>query len=179
MPPQESHRMEGERTVQGEGSSSDWIERALAEFAAAARAGKPPDPEEFIRTHPNCGPALRDRLTPFLTSPGTPGSEDRPGTASLPQLPSPPGPGTLLGDFRLIREIGHGGMGTVFEGEQVSTGRIVAVKVLSLDPPPDQESVERFRREGRLAGSLSHPRCVFVFSADEIDGVPFLAMDRM
>jgi hypothetical protein len=70
-------------------------------------------------------------------------------------------------------------MGTVYAAEEFSTGRHVALKMLSLEDVPDPERLERFRREGRLAAAVQHPRCVFVFGADEVDGVPFISMEEM
>ncbi|HTE06140.1 MAG TPA: protein kinase, partial [Planctomycetota bacterium] len=83
-----------------------------------------------------------------------------------------------FGDFRFEREAGRGAMGVVYEAEQLSTGRRCAVKVMrGLDP--DEDAVERFRREGQLAAAIAHPCTVFVYAADEVDGMPFIAMEWM
>jgi uncharacterized RDD family membrane protein YckC len=82
--------------------------------------------------------------------------------------------------YRLIRELGRGGMGTVYEAEDSRHGRKVALKIIAPGYVDSAGSVERFRQEGRLASSLSHPRCVFVLEADEDDdGRPFIAMELM
>ena len=84
--------------------------------------------------------------------------------------------GSVVGPYRLIRQLGRGGMGAVFEAEEVESGRRVALKVLShsLDSPMSRE---RFRREGLLAASINHPNTVYVFGTDEIDGRAFIAME--
>jgi uncharacterized RDD family membrane protein YckC len=84
--------------------------------------------------------------------------------------------GSVLGHYRLIRQLGKGGMGAVFEAEEVESGRRVALKVLShsLDSPMSRE---RFRREGILAAAINHPNTVYVFGTDEMDGRAFIAME--
>ena len=77
-----------------------------------------------------------------------------------------------------MRLLGQGGMGVVYEAEEIETGRRVALKVLSAERRRDVDR-ERFLREGRLAASLNHPHCVFVFGAWEIDGELVIAMELM
>ncbi len=81
-----------------------------------------------------------------------------------------------FGGYRLLRELGQGGMGTVFEAEQLSTGRRVALKTLSwqADSP---EARQRFLREGRLAAGVNHPNSLYVFGAEEIEGLPVIVME--
>ncbi|MGO9201651.1 MAG: protein kinase domain-containing protein [Limisphaerales bacterium] len=87
-----------------------------------------------------------------------------------------PQPGEQLGHYLIVRSLGGGGMGTVFEAEELETGRRVALKVLShaLDSP---QARERFIREGRLAGSINHPNSVYVFGTEELGGTPAIAME--
>src|SRR5487761_617907 len=84
-----------------------------------------------------------------------------------------------VGEYRLLRTIGQGGMGVVWEAEQAGTGRRVALKLLSPRLKPTAENVDRFLREGKLAASLSHPRSTFVFGAGQQDGQPYIAMELM
>ena len=82
--------------------------------------------------------------------------------------------------YRLLRQLGRGGMGTVYEAEDSRHGRKVALKIIAPGYVDSAGAVERFRQEGRLASGLSHPRCVFVLEADEDDdGRPFIAMELM
>ncbi|QEG01263.1 Serine/threonine-protein kinase PrkC [Stieleria maiorica] len=85
-------------------------------------------------------------------------------------------PGTPFGDYRIVRRLGHGGMGVVYEAEQMTTSRRVALKVLaqSLD---QGEARARFMREGRLAAAINHPNSVYVYGTEEIDGVPTISME--
>jgi serine/threonine protein kinase/WD40 repeat protein/Tfp pilus assembly protein PilF len=81
-----------------------------------------------------------------------------------------------LGDFRILREVGQGGMGVVYEAEQESLGRHVALKVLPRQALLKGTYVERFRREAKAAARLHHTNIVPVFGTGEADGVPFYAM---
>ena len=84
--------------------------------------------------------------------------------------------GKMLGGYRIIRLLGSGGMGSVYEAEETESGRRVALKVLSrgLDSPVARQ---RFHREGLLAASVNHPNTVYVFGTDEIEGQPVIAME--
>jgi len=85
-------------------------------------------------------------------------------------------PGQQFGGYHIVGRLGSGGMGTVYEADQIETGRRVALKVLShrLDSP---EAKQRFLREGRLAASVNHPNSVYVFGTEEVAGVPVIAME--
>ncbi|MCG8462587.1 MAG: protein kinase [Holophagales bacterium] len=87
--------------------------------------------------------------------------------ASLPQS---------FGHYRLVRLLGQGGMGQVYEAEHRVSGRRVALKRLGsqLD---SSEMRQRFLREGRLAASVSHPNSLYVFGSEEIDGEPVITME--
>ncbi len=87
-----------------------------------------------------------------------------------------PGVGSVLGDFRLLRELGRGGMGVVYEAEQRSLGRRVAVKLLNARGSADAGLMRRFDREARAVGRLHHTNIVPVFGVGEHDGAPYYAM---
>jgi len=82
-----------------------------------------------------------------------------------------------LGDFRLIRAIGRGGMGTVYEAEQISLQRRVALKVLAPQLSLSPTDVERFRREAVAGGRLSHANLVAVYDVGEQNGVYYIAQE--
>jgi hypothetical protein len=84
-----------------------------------------------------------------------------------------------VGDYRLLRELGRGGMGVVWEAEQAGTGRRVALKVLSPQLDPSEETLARFLREARSAAALSHQRSTFIFGAGEYAGQPYIVMELM
>src|SRR5262249_41488365 len=81
-----------------------------------------------------------------------------------------------LGDFRILREVGRGGMGVVYEAEQMSLNRRVALKVLPLAATMDPRQLERFRHEARAAGLLNHPHVVPVYGVGCERGVHYYAM---
>ncbi len=85
----------------------------------------------------------------------------------------------LLGGYRISRRIGGGGMGSVYEAEETATGRRVALKLIRAEFADSPDAVERFRREGRLAATIQHSRCVFVLGADEEAGRPYIVMELM
>jgi hypothetical protein len=87
-------------------------------------------------------------------------------------------PGTI-GGYRLLRRLGGGGMGAVYEAEEAASGRRVALKLVLPEYAGSPETLVRFRQEGRLASTLVHPRCVFVLAADEEAGRPFIVMELM
>ena len=93
-------------------------------------------------------------------------------------LPAALPPGSSFGAYRILRILGRGGMGVVYEAEEAESGRHVALKVLQqrLD---DERERERFAREGRLAASIDHEHCVFVFGASDVQGRPAIAMELM
>ena len=86
--------------------------------------------------------------------------------------------GTVFGPYRILGVFGRGGMGIVYEAEEVDNARRVALKVIGrpLEGPRERE---RFLREGRLAAAISHPHCVYIFGASEIDGHPVIALEPM
>jgi hypothetical protein len=125
---------------------------------------------------PYCGKAL----APATELPPT-GNFDP--EVTLP--PSAGGPTALgqqvpdqVGGYRLVRTLGSGGMGHVYEAIDPANGRKVALKLIS-GGDANALAIERFRQEGRLASRISHPRCVFVYAADEDAGRPFIVMELM
>jgi uncharacterized RDD family membrane protein YckC len=83
---------------------------------------------------------------------------------------------TVFGDYRIRRLLGRGGMGTVYEAEQIADGRIVALKLLNVDLG-QMNARERFLREGRSAAAINHPNTVYVYRTEEIEGVAVICME--
>jgi len=81
-----------------------------------------------------------------------------------------------LGDYRLVREVGRGGMGVVYEAEQLSLGRRVALKVLPFAAVMDEEQLARFTNEARAAAQLNHPHIVPVYGVGKERGVHYYSM---
>src|SRR5262249_13690416 len=97
--------------------------------------------------------------------PGTP--EDFPFRGRVPER---------LGEYRILKEIGRGGMGIVYEAEQESLGRRVAVKVLTSQALLDPDQLRRFHREAQTMARLHHTNIVPVFGVGEHQGLPYYAM---
>lgn len=85
--------------------------------------------------------------------------------------------GRKLGQYKVLEELGRGGMGVVYRALDTSLGREIALKVLRPVPGTDREAEGRLRREARAAASLSHPAISVVYEIDEADGATFIAME--
>src|SRR3984885_11947794 len=102
------------------------------------------------------------------------------GASSVPASPANSGAPPIMpfafGPYRIERLLGKGGMGAVYEAEDLASGRRVALKALghSLDSP---DTRKRFLREGRLAASINHPNSVYVYGTEEIEGAPVITME--
>lgn len=149
------------------------IETLASEFTDRLRAGEQPSMQEYIDDHPDIADEIRD-LFPTIAAMEklkTHRESRSGGRASL-------GPKRLeqLGDFRIVREIGRGGMGIVYEAEQLSLGRRVAVKVLPKQSLLDEKHLMRFRREAKTAARLHHTNIVPVLGVGEHDGYHFIVM---
>jgi hypothetical protein len=121
-----------------------------------------------------CGQALG----PALHTPSTNDPEAPTMPAAPPDAAEAPAPGAV-GGYRVLRRLGGGGMGTVYEAEEAASGRRVALKLITPDLAGAADTVERFRQEGRIASMVAHPRCVFVHAVDEDAGRPYIVMELM
>ena len=84
--------------------------------------------------------------------------------------------GQTVSHYKIVEKLGGGGMGVVYKAEDTKLGRRVALKILGqeIDSP---EMRQRFLREGRLAAGVNHPNSLYIFGAEEIDGVPVITME--
>jgi serine/threonine protein kinase/Flp pilus assembly protein TadD len=141
------------------------------------RAGERPQMTEYIERYPQLAERIRD-LFPALIMLEQAGSEPGPRQSALtwPMLIGESGTEIRLGDFRIVREVGRGGMGFVYEAVQESLGRRVALKVLARGTAANSVFLERFRREARSAARLHHTNIVPVFGVGESDGAHYYAM---
>jgi serine/threonine protein kinase len=155
-----------------ESAERDPVDELADDFVARQRRGETPTVEEYAARYPEHADEIRDLF---------------PAIAAMERFKPQPGPQRLwpgetrspsgtLGDCRLIREIGRGGMGVVYEAEQESLGRRVAVKVLPGAGRVDDQAMGRFLREARTAASLHHGNIVPVFGAGEDQGLRYYIM---
>src|SRR6266849_5003755 len=143
------------------------------EFAARYRRGERPSLQEYVDRHPELADDIREFFPAMVEMEQV--KDDR------REVQEPPAAGPLpplqrLGDFRILREIGHGGMGVVYEAEQVSLGRHVALKVLPQKMLLDLRTKRRFEREAKAAAKLHHTNIVPVYGSGEQDGLPYYVM---
>jgi serine/threonine protein kinase/tetratricopeptide (TPR) repeat protein len=145
---------------------------ALEEYAAAVDAGRRPDRREFLARHQDVAAALAECIEGLEIV----HSAARQVNPALAGGSSEPGSPSCLGDYRLLREVGRGGMGVVYEAEQISLGRRVAVKVLPFAASLDRKQLARFQVEAQAAASLNHPHIVPIFAVGCDLGAHFYAM---
>jgi len=151
----------------------DPVEVLADEFMARLRAGDRPGIEEYASRLPEFAEQIRE-LFPAISAMEHWKSHRESRSGGRVSL----GPTKLkqLGDFRIVREIGRGGMGIVYEAEQLSLGRRVAVKVLPKQALLDEKYLLRFRREAKTAAKLHHTNIVPVLGIGEHDGFHFIVM---
>jgi serine/threonine protein kinase/Flp pilus assembly protein TadD len=148
------------------------VAKATDELIECLNRGEQPEIEDYEKRYPQIASIIR-QVFPALqlmraSTSGDDSSKDRPtGDASVTGH---------LGDYRIVREVGRGGMGVVYEAEQVSLGRRVALKVLPFAAVLDQRQLQRFKNEAQAAAQLHHTNIVPVFSVGCERGVHYYAM---
>jgi len=147
---------------------------ALAEeFAERSRRGERPNLQEYVDRLPEMAEEIRDWFPALVEFEQADADARRDGS------PPPPADSPHLrqiGGYRIVREIGRGGMGVVYEAEQVSLGRRVALKILPGHLIGNRRMLERFRREAKAAARLHHTNIVPVFEVGRDRDVCFYVM---
>jgi serine/threonine protein kinase/tetratricopeptide (TPR) repeat protein len=155
------------------------VAAAVEEYRAALEMGQRPDRQAFLARHAAIAPLLNECLD-GLDFVHAAGASQRPNDSQ----PPPAGPEAAeaapllaaLGDFEIVREVGRGGMGIVYEARQLSLGRRVALKVLPFAAALDPKQLQRFRNEAHAAAQLHHTNIVPVYAVGCEKGVHYYAM---
>src|SRR5262245_49522964 len=145
------------------------LDELANEFAARYRRGEHPALTEYIQKHPDLADEIREYFPALVEIEVVKAAAEGADDVRMPRLEH-------LGDFRILREIGHGGMGVVYEAEQISLGRRVALKLLTQRMLRDSVQKRRFEREAKAAARLHHTNIVPVFGSGEHDGTPYYVM---
>src|SRR5262249_24147896 len=143
------------------------------EFAERYRRGERPSVEEYVSRLPEMADEIRETFPALVEVEQV--AADAGDDVLHRQAPAVPRLGQI-GDYRILREVGRGGMGVVHEAEQISLGRRVALKVLPRQASADRVVQERFRREARAAARLHHTNIVPVYEVGQDGDVRFYAM---
>jgi serine/threonine-protein kinase len=158
-------------------SDPNLVAQVVAEWRERLLRGEHPDLGEYTARYPAAAEELRE-LFPAVVM-----IEDLKGEAG--DLTGSVGAGTFLaggkplerlGDFRILREVGRGGMGIVYEAEQESLGRRVALKVLPAQSMLDAHQQKRFQREAKAAAHMHHTNIVPVYGVGEHEGMLYYVM---
>jgi serine/threonine protein kinase/Flp pilus assembly protein TadD len=165
-------------TVRTHSVAADSVFGRLVEsLTQQLQQGQPVDWAALAHEHPEFAEKL-EAIRPALEALG---QLSRSGNATVLGLTPPPGIedgfAEPLGDFRLIREVGRGGMGIVYEAEQMSLSRRVALKVLPFAATMDPRQLQRFKNEALASASLRHDNIVHVYGVGCERGVHFYAME--
>src|SRR4051794_35835209 len=158
------------------GFERDPIEQLADSLVARFRAGERPSIDEYVARYPELADEIRE-LLPALVVIEQDISVTGAGAETGPS-PRRPGDGAprQLGDYLILREVGRGGMGVVYEALQQSLGRHVALKVLAMQGLGGASHRERFRLEARAAARLHHTNIVPIYGVGEHDGTHYYAM---
>ena len=157
-------------------TKDELLEKIVADYTRRFREGSPPAIGEYKSKYPKLANEIEELLTSVamieglkIESASSSSGEDS-STDDLAKRKQ-------LGDYLLIRELGRGGMGVVFEAVHQSLGRRVALKVMKSRDANDEKYITRFRREAQAAAQLHHTNIVSVFGVGDCDGYHYYVME--
>lgn len=155
---------------------ADPIGEIADAFVNEIRNGTEPSVEAFAQRYPKHADEIRELLPTLLIMERARDLEEAEEDSDSLARRNPEMMGRVLGDYRIIRQIGRGGMGVVYEAEQVSLSRRVALKVLPQQFLVDSKQRHRFEREARAAAKLHHTNIVPVFGFGSHEGISYFVM---
>ena len=167
-------RLGGSLTMSTSSDSRDYgrFDELAEEFAERYRRGERPSLQEYIDRLPEMADEIREMFPALVEVEQVEEDARDDALRSTARRPAT----QQVGDYRIVREVGRGGMGVVYEAEQISLGRRVALKVLPGHVVGDRKALERFRREAKAAARLHHTNIVPVFEVGHDGDVAFYAM---
>src|SRR5438874_6751099 len=151
----------------------ELLDRLAEEFAQRYRRGERPSLKEYLDKYPDLAGEIRDVFPAMVEIEQA--EEDRPEPSEQTGA-GPVPPPRQVGEYRILREVGRGGMGAVYEAEQLSLGRRVALKPLPFATTLDAKQLQRFKNEAHAAAHLHHNNIVPVYATGCERGVHFYAM---
>ena len=154
-------------------SQYEIVDTLAHDFLARYRNGDRPTVDEYARRHPTLAHQIQSIFPAVLSLEKVKvgQQEEAGGRATLAGAEI-----KRLGDFEILREIGRGGMGIVFAAKQESLGRTVAIKVLPKQSLLNEDDLDRFHREAKLAAAMHHSNIVSVYGTGDFDGTHYLVM---
>ena len=160
-----------------ESKVASLIARVADDFAQCRSAGAVPDIEKYIAEHPELEDVIRQIVSSLEFINDFAGASKDGGEMRISdnRAASP----SQLGEFRIVREIGRGGMGVVYEANQESLGRTVALKILPFAAGLDPMKLKRFQIETQAVATLQHPNIVQIYGTGCEQGVHYYAMEHI
>src|SRR6516162_3851197 len=155
---------------------SDLFNELAHEFAERYRRGERPPLDEYTQRYPELADEIRELFPTLVMMERLGSGAAEPDTRVAGSIPAAAPIPERFGEFRIVREIGRGGMGIVYEAVQESLGRHVALKVLPMGHRIGPVQLKRFEREAKAAALLHHTNIVPVFGVGQHEGVHFYAM---
>lgn len=165
-----------DETIDGSDSARNPLELLASDYSEARRAGQEPSIEEYVNRLPDQRDEARAMLESIALFERASEQEFTRQAAQRRHKKFEHKKLEQLGDFRILREIGRGGMGIIYEAEQITLKRRVALKVLSSSTSESAKQLERFQREAEAVARLHHTNIVPVFGSGSQDGVHYFAM---
>lgn len=169
------------------GNPEAVLDLVYNEYLLREKLGEQPSLEEYQKRFPDCARVLQRQIELHLAlqanittlAQGNADSKQLPSSASVPDgsrvLPGQTLP-TQFGRYRILKKLGQGGMGTVYQALDTTLDRQVALKVIQFREQGSDNALQRFFREAQAAAALAHPHLCPVYDAGEIDGVAYLTM---
>src|SRR6516164_3259453 len=161
-------------------SDDERLGEAIETYLALVEQGTAPEPDSFAARYPDLEEDIRAALEGLELVSGLVGQGSwysGSGQAASPGRNSESG--RRIAGYRVVRELGRGGMGTVYEAVHVGLDRPVALKVLGMHVAPDSTARRRFLNEARTTAGLHHTHIVPVFDVGQVGGLCYYAMQRI